>query len=223
VTLSPTNPIAGVAVTATPALADAQGVNTATIRLNWQSETTPGVWAAVLGNFVGSTFIPGNPEVGLRLRVVATFLDSAGNSETIISAPTNPVAAPLAPLAAPLAGALTPLTVTVRIGSARIAVQGTTQARVVSVVSAASGKVRARFVFSPRGIRFHGTKTIVRGRNASGRIVLTVVVRGDASHGYQLRAIDSGKTSMWLTLKNKKVVLVATLTPGLRPTLTKGH
>ncbi|HET6173723.1 MAG TPA: hypothetical protein VFD90_14005, partial [Gaiellales bacterium] len=229
VTLSPTNPIAGVAVTATPALADAQGVNTATIRLNWQSETTPGVWANVTSNFVGATFVPGNAEVGLRLRVVATFIDNTGNAETIISAPTAAVAAPLTPLAAPaslttpLAGPPTALVVTVRIGSARIAVHGTSQARLVSVVSSTSGKVRARFVFSPRGIKFHGWKTIVRGRDAGGHIVLTVVVRGDASHGYQLRAVNSGKQSAKLTLGNTRAVLVATLSPGLRPSLTKAH
>ena len=33
-------------------------------------------------------------------------------------------------------------------------------------------------------------------------------------HGYKLRAANSGKQSAWLTLKNKRVVLVATLTPG---------
>jgi hypothetical protein len=116
-----------------------------------------------------------------------------------------------------------PLSVTVNVGSTRISIQGTNQARLVSVVSSASGKVRARFVFSPRGIKFHGSKTIVKGRDASGRIVLTVVVRGDAKYGYKLRAINAGKQSAQLTLKNKRVVLVATLTPGLRPSLTKAH
>ena len=186
------------------------------------------MWEAVTGAVVGDSFIPGNAEVGLRLRVVATFLDMAGNAETIISAPTAPVAAPLTPLAAPASPAapaapLGPLTVTVNVGSTRISVQGTSQARLVSVVSSASGKVRARFVFAPRGIKFHGTKTIVRGRDASGHIVLTVMVRGDAKHGYQLRATNGGKQSTWLKLKNKRVVLVATLSPGLRPTLTKAH
>ncbi|MDX6540640.1 MAG: hypothetical protein QOI71_2250, partial [Gaiellales bacterium] len=228
VTISSTTPRAGVALSVTGAFTDAQGVNAATIRFNWQRESAPGVWEAVTGSVVGTTFTPGNPEVGLRLRVVATFIDNAGNSETIISAPTGAVAAPLTPLAIPtsqatLAGPLTPLTVTVHVGSARIAVQGTSQARLVSVVSSTSGKVRARFVFSPRGIKFHGSKTIVRGRDASGLIVLRVVVRGNATHGYQLRAFNGGKQSTWLKLNNKRVVLVATLTPGARPTLVKGH
>ena len=111
VTLSTTTPTAGVAVTASGSFTDADGINAATIRFNWQSETTPGVWANVTSNFVGDTFIPGNAEVGLRLRVVATFLDNAGNAETIISNPTNPVAAPLTPLAAP-ASLATPLAAT---------------------------------------------------------------------------------------------------------------
>ena len=88
-------------------------------------------------------------------------------------------------------------------------------------MSSASGKVQARFVFAPKGIKFRGTKTIVRGRDASGHVVLTVVVRGDKQHGYQLRAANGGKQSKWLKLKNKRVVLVATLSPGLRPCLAK--
>ena len=88
-------------------------------------------------------------------------------------------------------------------------------------MSSASGKVRARFVFAPKGIKFRGTKTIVRGRDASGHVVLTVVVRGDKQHGYQLRASNGGKQSKWLKLKNKRVILVATLSPGLRPRLAK--
>jgi hypothetical protein len=134
-----------------------------------------------------------------------------------LAAPAGPasVATPAAPLG--------PLTVTVTVGSTRIAIQGTSQARVVSVVSSASGKVQARFVFAPRGIKFHGTKTIVRGRDASGHIVLTVMVRGDKTHGYKLRASNGGKQSPWLKLKNKRIVLVATLSPGLRPSLARAN
>jgi hypothetical protein len=222
-----TPPTAGVALAVSAALADADGgVNLSTVRFNWQRETATDVWESVTGAVVGGSFIPGNAEVGLRLRVVATFLDMAGHPETIISAPTAPVAAPLTPLAAPASPAApvaAPLSVTVSVGSTRISVQGTSQARLVSVVSSASGKVRARFVFSPRGIKFHGSKTIVRGRDAAGHIVLTVLVRGDATHGYKLRAVNGGKQSTWLTLKNKRVILVATLTPGLRPSLTRAH
>ena len=229
VTISDTTPAAGEALAVSASLADADGgINLSSVRFNWQRETATDVWESVTGAVVGDSFIPGNAEVGLRLRVVATFLDMAGNPETIISDPTAPVTAPLTPLAAPASQAapaapLGPLNVTVTVGSTRITVQGTSRARLVSVVSSASGKVRARFVFAPRGIKFHGTKTIVRGRDASGHLVLTVMVRGDAKHGYQLRATDGGKKSTWLKLKNKRVVLVAALSPGLRPTLTKAH
>ena len=102
VTISDTTPIAGEALAVSATLADANGgINLSSVRFNWQHETTPGVWESVTGAVVGGSFIPGNAEVGLRLRVVATFLDMAGNPETIISAPTSPVAAPLVPLAAP--------------------------------------------------------------------------------------------------------------------------
>ena len=231
VTISDTTPTAGEALAVSAALADVDGgVNLSSVRFTWQRETATDVWETVTGASVGDTFIPGNLEVGLRLRVVASFRDMAGNPETIISAPTSPVAAPLVPLAvagpATVAGPaapLGPLTVTVTVGSSRIALQGTNQARVVSVVSSASGKVQARFIFAPKGIKFHGTKTIVRGRDASGHIVLKVMVRGDAKHGYQLRATNGGKQSKWLKLKNKRVVLVATLSPGLKPSLAKAN
>ena len=232
VTISDTTPTAGEALAVSASLADADGgVNLSSVRFNWQRETATDVWESVTGAVVGGSFIPGNAEVGLRLRVVATFLDMAGNPETIISAPTSPVAAPLVPLAAPAgpatvatpAASAGPLTVTVTVGSTRLVLQGTNQARVVSVVSSASGKVQARFVFAPKGIKFHGTKTIVRGRDASGHIVLKVMVRGDAKHGYQLRASNGGKQSKWLKLKNKRVVLVATLSPGLKPSLAKAN
>ena len=100
VTISDTTPTAGEALAVSAALADADGgVNLSSVRFTWQRETATDVWETVTGASVGDTFIPGNLEVGLRLRVVASFLDMAGNPETIISAPTSPVAAPLVPLA----------------------------------------------------------------------------------------------------------------------------
>jgi Ca2+-binding RTX toxin-like protein len=89
VTLSSTTPTEGIALTATQAFTDAEGVNTASIVFDWQVEVTPGVWVST--GTLGSTFTPGNPEVGLRLRVDATFLDNAGNPEEIISTPTAAV------------------------------------------------------------------------------------------------------------------------------------
>jgi hypothetical protein len=105
----------------------------------------------------------------------------------------------------------------------RITVRVTGRARLVSIRSAASGVVRARFIFAPHGIKVRGTKTLLRGRDAAGRTVLWVLVRGNAAHGYQLRAVGSGKRSPWLSLHNRRVVLEAALRPGTRPTLTQTH
>ena len=48
------------------------------------------MWEAVTGAVVGDTFIPGNAEVGLRLRVVATFLDNAGQRRDHHLGPDRP-------------------------------------------------------------------------------------------------------------------------------------
>lgn len=104
-----------------------------------------------------------------------------------------------------------------------IAVRAVGRARVVSVVAPASGAMRARFVFAPHGAHFHGTKTIVRGRNGSGHIVLTVEVAGNATHGYRLRAVSAGKHSVWLRVGNRRTLLQAALNPGKRPSLTRAH
>jgi hypothetical protein len=104
-----------------------------------------------------------------------------------------------------------------------IAVRAMGRARVVSVVAPASGAVRARFVFAPHGAHFRGIRTIVRGRNASGHIVLTVQVTGSATHGYRLRAASGGKHSVWLRVGNRRTLLQAALNPGKRPGLARAH
>jgi hypothetical protein len=83
--------------------------------------------------------------------------------------------------------------------------------------------MRARFVFAPHGVRIHGTKTVMRGRNAAGRTVLSVEVSGNAQHGYRLRAVSGAKHSAWLQLSNHRVVLEAALHLGKRPTLYRAH
>lgn len=88
VNISDTTPAENQALTATPALTDAQGVNAATLVLSWQAQTAPGVWAT-LGT--GTSFTPRDPQVGQALRVVANFNDNAGNPETITSAATAAV------------------------------------------------------------------------------------------------------------------------------------
>jgi hypothetical protein len=121
----------------------------------------------------------------------------------------GPVAAPVAPV---IRGT----------SDTRVLVRAAGPARLVSV-SRAGSAVRARFVFAPHGISFRGTKTIVRGRNAAGHIVLSVQVSGNAVNGYRLRAVSGAKHSSWLSLGNHRVVLEATLRLGKRPTLYRAH
>ena len=53
--------------------------------------------------------------------------------------------------------------------------------------------------------------------------MLRVMARGSAAHGYQLRAVDGAKKSVWLKVTNGRVVLIAALRPGQRPSLTRAH
>ena len=103
-----------------------------------------------------------------------------------------------------------------------ISVRATGQARLVSVVSA-RGIVRARFAFAPHGTRVRGTRTIMRGRNADGHVVLSVEARGNAQLGYRLRAVSGGRRSAWLSLSNRRFVLEAVMRLGKRPTLHRAH
>ena len=89
VTLSTLTPTEGIALTATPAFTDANGINLPTLTLTWELELSPGVWGGA--GVLGQTFTPGNFEVGHALRVVATYLDNDGFPETVISAATAPV------------------------------------------------------------------------------------------------------------------------------------
>ena len=105
----------------------------------------------------------------------------------------------------------------------RILVRAVGQARLVSVVSTHPGSVRARFVFAPRGMSFRGTRTILNGKDTAGHIVLRVLVRGNAKHGYHLRAVSGSKKSAWLSLNNHRVVLETAMHPGGRPSLIRAH
>jgi multicopper oxidase len=135
---------------------------------------------------------------------------------------TNPLApfgetGDLGSFSAPLIAPLMPL------AGARVTVHTAGRAQVISVATTASGSIRARFAFAPRGIRIRGSQTILRGRDAAGHLVLWVQARGSAAHGYQLRAISGDKRSPWLSLTNRRAVLEAALRPGTRPTLTRAH
>jgi Ca2+-binding RTX toxin-like protein len=135
---------------------------------------------------------------------------------TVTVADFNLTGVPLTPLSLSV-------TVTAGTGSARIGLIGSSQARLVKVTSTKRGLIRARFVFAPKGIRFHGAKTIVLARDTAGHTVLRVQARGNATHGYQLRAVGDAKQSAWLKVDEKRVVLVAALIPGKRPALTRAH
>jgi Ca2+-binding RTX toxin-like protein len=67
---------------------DGNGVAPGSLRLTWQSETAPDIWTNA---GTGANFTPGDLEVGLRLRVVATFRDGLGVLERAVSAPTAAV------------------------------------------------------------------------------------------------------------------------------------
>jgi hypothetical protein len=68
---------------------DVNGINLATLAFEWQAETNPGVWTTV---GTGTSFTPGDAEVGLALRVVASFQDGLGVFENSTSATTALVA-----------------------------------------------------------------------------------------------------------------------------------
>ena len=83
--------------------------------------------------------------------------------------------------------------------------------------------MRARFVFAPHGVKFHGSKTIVQAHDKAHHTVLSVQVRGNAKHGYHMRAISGRKHTAWLSLKNRRVVLEAAVQIGQRPSLNRAH
>ena len=96
INLSPLDPEQGAQIVATPAFNDPQGINTDSIVYTWQSapvamdgtDEEDGDWAAVATAADATTFTPTEAEIGQRIRVVATFLDSAGALETIVSPAT---------------------------------------------------------------------------------------------------------------------------------------
>jgi len=90
VTVSDLTPTEGLLLLATSLITDPDGVDASTFQLVWEAETRPGLWTQV---GAGSTFTPGDAEVGLALRAVATFFDQAAipNAERVVSDQTAPV------------------------------------------------------------------------------------------------------------------------------------
>jgi hypothetical protein len=68
------------------------GVNASTLAFTWQAETATGT-GVFTDVGTGTSFVPADAAVGLRLRVVVTFQDVATppNTLTVASAPTAPV------------------------------------------------------------------------------------------------------------------------------------
>jgi Animal haem peroxidase/FlgD Ig-like domain/RTX calcium-binding nonapeptide repeat (4 copies) len=89
VTINNTPPTEDQPLSASAIVDDANGVTAGSLVLTWQSETAPDIWTNV---GTGANFTPGDLEVGLRLRVVATFRDGLGVLERVVSAPTAVVA-----------------------------------------------------------------------------------------------------------------------------------
>jgi hypothetical protein len=83
VVISDSTPVEGQVLTATPAFDDADSIHMGT--LHWQVQVKFAPWEDVAS---GATFVPGNDEVGKRLRVEATFQDADGTIQVVTSQPT---------------------------------------------------------------------------------------------------------------------------------------
>jgi Ca2+-binding RTX toxin-like protein len=89
-TVSDATPTEGQELTAAVGTVDDDdGITPGTLQFAWQAEIDPNVWTTVGDS---PTFTPGSTEVGLRLRVVASFIDGDGVQESANSAPTAEVA-----------------------------------------------------------------------------------------------------------------------------------
>jgi len=81
----------GSTLTVTDTLSDPNGPADPVVKYQWERESSPGTWVAISGA-TGSSFTPGDAEVGKALRVSGTFTDSLGALEVNYSAATAPVA-----------------------------------------------------------------------------------------------------------------------------------
>lgn len=71
------------------AIADAEGINEATVHFQWQvQDPARPDWVNIAGA-TSATFTPSNQHIALPLRVVMTFTDNAGVQERVVSAPTG--------------------------------------------------------------------------------------------------------------------------------------
>ncbi|MGH7027537.1 peroxidase family protein, partial [Brevundimonas sp.] len=89
--ISDTTPTQGQPLTLNlAAISDAQGINLASLAIQWQVQAPNGTWANIPGATTAG-FTPGAAQVNQPLRAVVSFNDNAGNPEQVISASTTPV------------------------------------------------------------------------------------------------------------------------------------
>ncbi|EJM57624.1 heme peroxidase family protein,putative calcium-binding protein, partial [Pseudomonas sp. GM49] len=89
VLISDTTPTEGSALTATDAFTDPDGTTTSVITRQWQVGS--GTIFADIAGATGTTFTPGQAQVGQQLRVVASYVDDLGTLERVTSAATTVV------------------------------------------------------------------------------------------------------------------------------------
>tara|TARA_R110002020_G_scaffold364263_4_gene576646 strand:+ start:33934 stop:39507 length:5574 start_codon:yes stop_codon:yes gene_type:complete len=88
--ISDTTPTEGSPLTASPGtIADPNGTTTSVFSYQWQT-FSGGVWSNIAGA-TAALFLPTQAQVGLQLRVVATFTDDLGAMESMVSDPTEVV------------------------------------------------------------------------------------------------------------------------------------
>ncbi|POF39057.1 heme peroxidase [Pseudomonas laurylsulfativorans] len=89
VLISDTTPAKDSGLTATDAFTDANGTTTSVIAHQWQMGS--GAIFTDIAGATGTTFTPGQAQVGQQLRVVATYTDDLGTLERVASAATTVV------------------------------------------------------------------------------------------------------------------------------------
>ena len=87
VLLSSTSPLEGSTLTATQSISDADGATGSVFQFQWQSD--PGGGFGDIEGATGAEFTPTQAEVDSRLRVVVSYVDDLGTSESVMSAPTE--------------------------------------------------------------------------------------------------------------------------------------
>jgi Ca2+-binding RTX toxin-like protein len=87
VSISDLTPTETRGLTASQTVADANGIVSGTLLMQWQSSTDGLTWVAIAGA-TGTAFTPTQTQVGQFLRVIVTYTDGIGMVETVASAVT---------------------------------------------------------------------------------------------------------------------------------------